>query len=345
MKILSVKGLQKRFDRTMAVADVSFEAARSECIALLGPSGCGKTSTLRMVAGLELPDAGTVTIAGRDVTDCRPYERNIGIVFQDYALFPHMNVAKNVAYGLRFRKIAGAEAQERVRQALSVVKLSGYESRFPSQLSGGQQQRVALARALVTQPDVLLLDEPLSNLDAKLRENLRHEIRQVIDASGVTTVIVTHDQHEAMSLADRVVVMNEGRVTHDAPPREVYRSPKDRFTAEFIGKMNWLNRGAATNPDSEPFRALLDRHRDQDVGVRPESILLGGQIDTGPDSIVFDITIDAVEFLGPQVQIWSTLNGTAFTAVQPSNLARLPIKGETIRASFGRSDLIAIPKA
>ncbi|BCP55248.1 ABC transporter ATP-binding protein [Kaistia sp. 32K] len=343
MKTLSVSGLQKRFEKTLAVADVSFEAERGECVALLGPSGCGKTSTLRIVAGLEFPDAGTISIAGADVTRKRPYERNIGIVFQDYALFPHMTVQKNIAYGLRFRSIPEAEVAERIHAVLGIVKLQGYEARFPSQLSGGQQQRVALARALVTRPDVLLLDEPLSNLDAKLRDNLRHEIRQIIDASGVTTIIVTHDQQEAMSLADRVIVMNEGRVIQDDVPRQVYQAPRDRFTAEFIGKMNWLNPPSAERDDGAAFSRLLSRHPGKLVGVRPENIIVGGPDIVGDDHLSFDIVVEATEFLGPHVQIWSTLNGAPFTALHASNSSALPVTGDRVMVSFRLNDLIAVP--
>jgi putative spermidine/putrescine transport system ATP-binding protein len=213
---------------------------------LLGPSGCGKTTTLRMIAGFIEASAGAVRIGARDVTHDPPYRRNVGFVFQNYALFPHLNVAENVAFGLRRRRRPEREIAERVSRALALVKLEGFEARMPRQLSGGQQQRVAIARALVISPDVLLLDEPLSNLDAKLRRDVRAELRRLQQLSGITTVMVTHDQDEAMSIGDRLVVMNHGRVQQIGAPQALYRQPANRFVAGFIGRGNFLDgaRGA-----------------------------------------------------------------------------------------------------
>ncbi len=211
-----------------------------ELLVILGPSGCGKTTTLRIIAGLERPDSGTITFDDRDVTNLEPYERDIGIVFQDYALFPHMTVFKNVAFGLEMRRLPKVEIERMVRQALELVGLRGFENRYPEKLSGGQQQRVALARALVTEPEVLLLDEPLSNLDAKIRERLRWEIRKIQRELGTTTVYVTHDQEEAMAISDRIAVMNVGTIEQVGRPMEVYYNPRNDFVANFLGRSNVL---------------------------------------------------------------------------------------------------------
>jgi putative spermidine/putrescine transport system ATP-binding protein len=235
---LRLEALTRRFAGTAhpAVDGVSLELPRGALLALLGPSGCGKTTTLRMIAGLEVPDAGRVVVAGRDVTALPPHRRNMGVVFQSYALFPHMNAAANVAFGLEMRGVARAERQARVAEALSLVGLSDLAARKPRQLSGGQQQRVALARALAIRPDLLLLDEPLSALDAKLREGVRDEIRALQQRVGATTVFVTHDQTEALAMADLVAVMNEGRVEQLGAPEEVFERPETRFVATFVGR-------------------------------------------------------------------------------------------------------------
>ena len=209
-----------------------------ELFTLLGPSGCGKTTLLRLIAGFHPPDAGRILFDGREVTHLPPYARNIGMVFQNYALWPHMTVFQNIAYGLRLRRVRGTELGDRVKDGLTKVNLSGLGARYPGQLSGGQQQRVALARALVLSPDILLLDEPLSNLDAKIRVQVRSEIRTLQQELGITTVYVTHDQEEALSLSDRVAVMREGRILQLGPPREIYERPRTRFVADFVGTNN-----------------------------------------------------------------------------------------------------------
>jgi spermidine/putrescine ABC transporter ATP-binding subunit len=222
----------------VAVDCVSLDILDGELFTLLGPSGCGKTTLLRLVAGFHRPDTGRILFGERDVTDLPPYARNIGIVFQNYALWPHMTVFENVAYGLRLRRLRGARLEARVAEGLRKVNLSGLGVRYPGQLSGGQQQRVALARALVLSPDILLLDEPLSNLDAKIRVQVRAEIRTLQQELGITTVYVTHDQEEALSLSDRVAVMRDGRVLQLGPPRELYERPRTRFVADFVGTNN-----------------------------------------------------------------------------------------------------------
>ena len=221
-----------------AVDGASLEIGDGELFTLLGPSGCGKTTLLRLMAGFSAPDRGEIWFGDRRVDALRPYERNIGMVFQNYALWPHMTVAENVSYGLRIRKIPASEIRARLDEGLRKVNLTGLESRYPGQLSGGQQQRVALARALVLEPDILLLDEPLSNLDAKIRVQVRAEIRLLQRALRITTIYVTHDQEEALSLSDRVAVMKDGRILQVGPPKELYERPRTRFVADFVGTNN-----------------------------------------------------------------------------------------------------------
>jgi putative spermidine/putrescine transport system ATP-binding protein len=248
MEAVRLEGITKRFGETVAVDGVSLVVQRGEFVCLLGPSGCGKTTTLRMVAGFVEPDEGTIFIAGRDVTDRPPNRRDLGMVYQSYALFPHMTVAENVAFGLRMRGVTGPAVKERVERALTLVALEGLESRKPGQLSGGQQQRVALARAIVIQPTVLLLDEPLSNLDAKLRKRMQIELKALQRTVGITTIHVTHDQEEALTLADRLVILNHGRIEQVGTPREVYNRPRGAFVADFLGRTNFLN-GRVTGVD------------------------------------------------------------------------------------------------
>ncbi len=230
----------KRFGPTVAVDRVSLEIEEGSFFTLLGPSGCGKTTLLRVVAGFHLPDRGEVYLRERRITHLPPHLRGTAMVFQEYALFPHMTVEENVAYGLRMRRVPAAEARARVARVLELVGLVGQEGKYPHQLSGGQQQRVALARALVVEPEVLLLDEPLSNLDAKLRVRVREELRELQRRLGQTTVYVTHDQEEALALSDRIAVMNTGRVLQVGTPEEIYLRPKNRFVAEFVGLANFL---------------------------------------------------------------------------------------------------------
>jgi spermidine/putrescine transport system ATP-binding protein len=235
---LGLIAIEKRYGDMRAVAGITLDVPEGEFLTLLGPSGCGKTTTLGLVAGFFPPSAGEVRIKGRVVTDLPPFRRDIGVVFQDYALFPHMSAEQNVAFGLRMRKVVKGEADRRVAEALDLVKLGGLGDRRPHELSGGQRQRVALARALVIRPAILLLDEPLSNLDLKLREEMRVEIAELQRRLKITTVFVTHDQGEALVMSDRVAVMNAGRIEQIGPPAEIYERPTSRFVAEFIGRMN-----------------------------------------------------------------------------------------------------------
>ncbi|GAA4141737.1 ABC transporter ATP-binding protein [Leifsonia shinshuensis] len=260
---LRLTALRKTLGGRTIIDDLDLTVQRGELVSLLGPSGCGKTTTLRMIAGFLAPDAGRITMAGRDVTRLGPDKRPSAMVFQNYALWPHMTVAKNVAYPLRLRRKSRAEIAERVEQVLGLVNLLHHRGSRPPQISGGEQQRVALARALVQEPDVLLLDEPLSNLDAKLRVKVREDIRDLQQRLGITTVIVTHDQEEALSISDRVAVMNQGRIEQFTTPAELYARPETEFVATFIGSLNRFD-GA--------FDGVRIVDGDGVVGVRPESV-------------------------------------------------------------------------
>jgi len=237
---VALDGVVKTFGPVVAVADIDLAIPEGAFVTLLGPSGCGKTTILRMIAGLEAPSKGDIFIKGRRVNDIPIHRRNIGLVFQDYALFPHKTVFDNVAFGLKYRNVERATIREKVARALDIVRLPGTETRLPAQLSGGQQQRIALARAIVIEPDVLLLDEPLSALDANLREEMRVELKKIQRALSITTVFVTHDQQEALAMSDRVVVMSQGSVEQEGPPEDVYNRPASRFVADFLGYSNFV---------------------------------------------------------------------------------------------------------
>jgi iron(III) transport system ATP-binding protein len=243
MAFIEIQNLFKRFKKVVAINHINLEVGQGEMLTLLGPSGCGKTTTLRCIAGLEKPDEGDIVIDGKPMLSqgfVQPSKRGIGMVFQNYAVWPHMKVFNNIVYGLKLKRMAKKEIDEKAQQVLEMVGLNGLEDRYPSQLSGGQQQRVALARALVGNPKVLLLDEPLSNLDAKLREELRFEIKSLVRRMGITSVYVTHDQAEAMVISDRIVVMQSGHVVQIGTAQEIYAKPANRFVADFIGTMNFM---------------------------------------------------------------------------------------------------------
>jgi len=283
---VQLHGVTKRFGKTTALNDVSLLVRRGELMTLLGPSGCGKTTLLNLVGGFLMPDSGEIAIDGQRITDVPAYRREIGIMFQNYALFPHMNVAANVGYGLRMRRVAKAEIARRVADALALIKLAGLEDRKPRQLSGGQQQRVALARALVIRPKVLLLDEPFSALDRNLRASMQVELKEIQRKLGVTTIFVTHDQSEALSLSDRIAVVAEGRIRQLGTPDEIYRRPVDRFVASFVGDVNVLRArleridGAVATVALGAARVLVPSHTLQgaatgsmvDLFVRPEEL-------------------------------------------------------------------------
>ncbi|MCW3016804.1 MAG: spermidine/putrescine transporter ATP-binding protein [Solirubrobacterales bacterium] len=266
--------LTKRFGETTAVDGVSVDVARGEFFTLLGPSGSGKTTTLRLIAGFELPDSGQVQIAGRDVTRLPPYAREVNTVFQDYALFPHMTVARNVEYGLRVAGQPRAERARRVEEALAMVHLQGLGDRKPGQLSGGQRQRVALARAIVKRPRVLLLDEPLGALDLKLRHEMQLELKRIQADVGITFVYVTHDQEEALAMSDRVAVFDEGRIVQVGAPAEIYEHPATAFVAGFVGTSNLLERGTSTfTIRPEKLRLLADRDPADGLVTEPGTIV------------------------------------------------------------------------
>jgi putative spermidine/putrescine transport system ATP-binding protein len=323
MAELSLDGLSKHYGDFYAVREVSLAIADGEFLVLLGPSGCGKTTTLRMVAGFIEPSAGHVRLAGHDVTALPPWRRNAGMVFQSYALFPHMTVAQNVAFGLEMRKLPRADIERRVEEALSLVRLGGYGGRLPRQLSGGQQQRVALARALAIRPDVLLLDEPLSNLDAKLRQEVRVEIRELQRQLGLTTVMVTHDQEEALTMADRLVVMNEGSVRQVGTQRDLYERPADRFVAGFVGRTTFL---AGTIEAPGRFRSEGGLQLACSGGkagravlsVRPERVEIAPQAQPGLDNCLPG-TVEFVSYLGALIDIHVRLSPSDRLVVQVAN--------------------------
>ena len=308
---LQLSHVRKEFGAFAAVEDFELTAQRGEFVSFLGPSGCGKTTTLRMIAGFEYPDSGTITIAGRDVSRLPPNRRNVGMVFQSYALFPNMTVANNVGFGMRVKKQSGAAIKKRVGELLELINLPEKADRYPYQLSGGQQQRVALARALAVEPEVLLLDEPLSALDAKIRVALRTEIRAIQRQLGITTVYVTHDQEEALSLSDRVVVMSQGRIEQIGAPSEIYNFPSTAFVASFVGTLNLVTahvidagagRLSVDGQEITTTKAVTDATPDGRVtlAVRPEGMDLG---EGEPGTNRIRGTVEDINFLGSIVRI------------------------------------------
>ncbi|MBI2780178.1 MAG: ABC transporter ATP-binding protein [Chloroflexi bacterium] len=345
MGYLELTGIQKRFGTTFAVEDFNLVAERGEFVSFLGPSGCGKTTTLRMIAGFERPTAGRILIDGVDVTDRAPNKRDVGMVFQSYALFPNLTVADNVGFGLKVRKRSTEQITKRVDELLQIVNLPEKGKRYPYQLSGGQQQRVALARALAFEPQVLLLDEPLSALDAKIRVALRHEIRSIQRQLGITTVYVTHDQEEALSLSDRVVVMSEGRMEQVGTPFEIYNFPSTAFVASFVGTLNVLP-GVVTDLAAggvtiagQAVRIARGFHGQPGgpvtVALRPEMVSLGSDDALGANHLTGKVT--DVSFLGSIVRIRVGLGeGGPVVVLDEFNepTLKLPQLGETVTISF-----------
>lgn len=304
---LQIQSVTKKFDRTLALEDVSLDIQEGEFVFLLGPSGCGKTTLLRIVAGLESPTNGRILQRGQEITHLSPAKRNIGIVFQSYALFPNLTVFQNIAYGLENRKLPKSQIQARVAEMLALVGLQGYEARYPAQLSGGQQQRVALARALAISPSLLLLDEPLSALDARVRANLRIEVARLQRQLGVTTIMVSHDQEEALTMADRVVVMDQGRIAQIGTPEEIYHHPATPFVADFVGLMNFLP-GVVIAPEAKRVRVgeveiqlhqAITHSIGQDVilAIRPEKVQVVENLENGRENLL-RARVHEIEFIG-----------------------------------------------
>ena len=351
MSFVTINQLSKSFGNFDVVRGFDLAIARGEFISLLGPSGCGKTTVLRMIAGFENATAGTIRIDGEDVTALGPAQRKVGMVFQAYALFPNMSVAENVGFGLKIAGRPKAEIKARVGEMLDLIKLSHLGERYPFQLSGGQQQRVALARALAVKPRVLLLDEPLSALDAKIRVSLREEIRAVQRALGITTVFVTHDQEEALSISDRVVVMNEGRIEQLGTPYDIYNFPRTRFVASFIGTLTLLPARVADPAagtlllDGQTIRAARGLAASQagdsvTLALRPEAVALG-EGSNGANRL--GAVVEGVSFLGSIVRIRAR-TGEHVLSLDTFNQTsqKPPAIGEKVVVSFAPEDLVVL---
>jgi thiamine transport system ATP-binding protein len=318
---VTLDGVGKHYEETTALADVSLDVRDGEFFTLVGPSGCGKTTTLRTIAGFEEPTSGVVSFDGADVRGVPVEDRDVGIVFQNYALFPHMTVAENVAYGLRFREPpGGGSTADRVTELLELVDLAGLGDRDPEELSGGQQQRVALARSLAPGPSLLLLDEPMSALDARLRESLRRQVKRIQGELGITTIYVTHDQEEALSISDRLAVMNDGTVEQVGTPRDVYRRPATRFVAEFVGDNNVFEGtvealdGDVATVDVGEATVRLALPRSRSVGDRVTFCLRPERLSRTGEQNAFELTVETVEFLGQTTRVYGSWNDRSIVA-------------------------------
>ena len=350
---LSIQNVQKSFGQSVVVHDFDLDVGQGEFVSFLGPSGCGKTTMLRMVAGFEEPTAGRIVIGGRDVTRLKPNQRNIGMVFQAYALFPNLTVAQNIGFGLKVAGASRADIDARVKEMLATIKLPEFGDRYPYQLSGGQQQRVALARALAPRPKLLFLDEPLSALDAKVRLSLREEIRSIQKALGITTIFVTHDQEEALSMSDRIVVMSNGRAEQVGTPFDIYNRPATRFVASFVGTLNMLEgrvgdpRSGAVFIDDEVVelgRPLEGLARDQEVtlALRPEAASIGRRI--GRDAHLSG-TITDVSFHGSVIRVRVSFGrNTVSLDMFNDPSAPPPVAGEQTQVSFAPRDMMVLPR-
>lgn len=353
--LLALRGIEKRFGAVAALSPIDLAVGAGEFFALLGPSGCGKTTLLRIIAGLETPDSGSLLLDGRDITALPAYRRPLNLVFQSYALFPHMDVAANVAFGLRQEGVSRAECARRVDEALALVRMSPFEGRKPHQLSGGQQQRVALARALIKRPAVLLLDEPMAALDRSLREEMQGELKRIQRRLGTTFIIVTHDQDEAMRLADRIAVMREGRIVQCASPAELYAAPADQKIARFFGEANLLpirvisaegGRALCQFADGSRLSIATQKSWECDDAayavIRPEQIVLLPNTETAPDETKRQALITATHFLGDiialdiEVQGWGPLKASvvnragAFASYRPGRTVFVAIDEEGV---------------
>ncbi len=350
MRFLELDNVQKAFGNSYAVHRFDLAVERGEFVSFLGPSGCGKTTTLRMVAGFELPTTGQIRVDGKDITHLRPNQRNVGMVFQSYALFPNMTVAENVAFGLKVAKQPPQAIETRVGEMLRIIKLPQHAGRYPYQLSGGQQQRVALARALAVKPQLLLLDEPLSALDAKIRVSLREEIRSLQRSLGITTIYVTHDQEEALSMSDRIVVMNEGRIEQIGSPFDIYNYPRTRFVASFVGTLNIL-RGrvidAAKGEISVDGQTILaargmggmQNGEIRALALRPEAVTINS--DRGGNRM--QGTIEEVSFLGSVIRMRVRFrdNLVSLDAFNNPNIPP-PQRAAPVTVSFAPEDVLVL---
>lgn len=353
MAFLELSNITKAFGQVEAVKDFNLQVERGEFVSFLGPSGCGKTTTLRMIAGFELPTSGVIVIDRTDVTFKPPQKRNTGMVFQAYALFPNMNVADNIGFGLKIARKPKDEIKKRVEEMLALIKMKDFGQRYPYQLSGGQQQRVALARAIAIQPQVLLLDEPLSALDAKIRVSLRQEIRAIQQELGITTIYVTHDQEEALSLSDRVVVMNNSRIEQVGTPFEIYNFPQTKFTAQFVGTLNSLSAtvadvaGGELNVGNQKIfiAQKLEGMGKGDavaVSIRPERISFAAD---GRKPNVLNVRVESITFLGSIVRI-EVRAGDEIILMDTFNnpFLTLPKVGDQIDVTFSKEAVLVLKR-
>jgi putative spermidine/putrescine transport system ATP-binding protein len=354
MGYLTLSNVSKQFGESYAVQDFNLDVEKGEFVSFLGPSGCGKTTTLRMVAGFESPTDGTITLDGVDITNKAPNQRNMGMIFQSYALFPNMTVAQNIGFGLRVRKSSKTDIQERVKEMVNLVNLEKHADKYPYQLSGGQQQRVSLARALAIRPNVLLLDEPLSALDAKIRVSIRAQIREIQKRLGITAIFVTHDQEEALSISDRVVVMQQGNVDQVGTPSEIYNFPRTTFVANFVGTLNTAD-AEVVDPakgiisvDGVQFETAKDLKNKQKgdkvrISIRPERLSFASE---EKKANVFDATIENITFLGSIVRIQLLVGNTQFYMDIFNNpFIELLKIGEKIQVTCSREAVMIIGSA
>lgn len=359
MTDVRLKNLTKKFGTLVAVNHINLEIIEGELCTLLGPSGCGKTTTLRCIAGFYFPDEGEIFFGEKPIGKVPPFKRNTGMVFQNYALWPHMTIFDNVAYGLKVRKVSKDKLQKRVKDVLELTHLQGLENRLPSQLSGGQQQRVALARALVIEPDVLLLDEPLSNLDAKLRVEMRIEIKRIQKRLKTTTIYVTHDQEEALSISDKIAVMNEGKIQQIGSPRQIYEEPANQFVADFVGTANFI-KGTIMGVDANKhlmvvrteygfeveviFEEGFAEKMDVLLSVRPEAIIVNFQNDVPEGMNHIDAIVRQTTYLGDIVRYDAETSwGTTIKAdVYNPRRAHIFNEKEKVSIAFRREDVKVI---
>ncbi len=325
MPAITLKGVTKSFGKTVAVNKLDLEIGAGEFFSMLGPSGSGKTTVLRLIAGFELPDSGTIELAGQDVTNLAPFDRDVNTVFQDYALFGHMSVLENVEYGLRVRKVNKAERRERAMQALDTVRLADFADRKPSQLSGGQRQRVALARSIVVEPKVILLDEPLGALDMKLREQMQIELKQLQRQLGITFIFVTHDQEEALTLSDRIAVFNNGAIEQLGTPEELYLKPKSEFVAGFVGTSNIFT----------PEQAKKLFGKSGKFALRPENVEILTKTKSGSVKAV----VEEVIYLGSFIRLLLNVDGISIKATVNDGVFH---RDQTVQINMSVTDLVAL---